>query len=408
MKYVVVLGDGMADYPVEKLGGKTPLQVADKPNIDDLARRGTLGLVKTVPDHMAPGSDTANLAVLGYDPQVHYSGRSPYEAVSMNVALANNDVTFRCNLVTLSEHDTYEERLMVDHSADEISTEEARLLMADLSAQLSTEEIRFFPGVSYRHLMVWQDAPLEWQLTPPHDILGQAITQHLPRGPMGSVVAEMMKKSVQILAAHPINKERVARNLRPANSIWIWGEGKKPNLPSFFDKYKIRGGVISAVDLIKGIGTCAGLTVLEVEGATGTLHTNYRGKAEKALSALRDGLDFVYIHIEAPDECGHRQETENKVKAIELIDQMVVKRLIEGLDELGEPYKIMVLPDHATPLALRTHTVDPVPFLIFDQQHQPDRPQQRYDEANAENAAYYIGEGYTLMDIFLQSGHGEV
>ena len=407
MKYVVVLGDGMADYPVEELEGKTPLQVAEKPNIDALARQGTLGLVKTVPDHMAPGSDTANLAVLGYDPEKYYSGRSPYEAVSMNVQLADTDVTFRCNLVTLSENDTYEDRLMVDHSADEISSAEARVLMQDLSEQLSTEDIAFYPGVSYRHLLVWHGAPLDWQLTPPHDILGQAVREHLPRGPLGPIVQEMMEKSARILEAHPINKERIARGLRPANSAWIWGEGTKPKLPSFYDKYNIHGGVISAVDLIKGIGTCAGLTTIEVEGATGNLQTNFRGKAEAALSALREGLDFVYIHIEAPDECGHRQEVHNKVKAIELIDQLVVKTLIDGLENLRQPYKILVMPDHATPLALRTHTTDPVPFVIFDPQERKDFPQQSYDEASAENAGYYIGEGYTLMDIFLRNGHKE-
>ncbi|MDW7652345.1 MAG: cofactor-independent phosphoglycerate mutase [Bacillota bacterium] len=404
MKYVVVLGDGMADYPVAELGHKTPLQAANKPAIDALARRGQLGLVKTVPTGMAPGSDTANLSVLGYNPEIYYSGRSPFEAASMGVSLADSDVAFRCNLVTLSEADSYGERVVLDHSADEISSAEAHVLMAEVGRQFGSENIRFYPGISYRHLMVWQDGPVDWQLTPPHDILGQKVGAYLPQGSGGALVAEMMKKSAEFLSGHEINRRRTARGLRPANSVWIWGEGKMPQLTGFSEKYGVSGAVISAVDLIKGIGICAGLKVIEVEGATGNLNTNFRGKAEAALQALADGLDFVYIHIEAPDECGHRQEVNNKVKAIELIDSLVVKTLVEGLDRQGDDYSILVLPDHATPLSVRTHTMDPVPFLIYRKHSERDCPQQTYDEAAAADAGFFHGEGYTLMDLFLRSG----
>lgn len=406
MKYVVVLGDGMSDYPVEALGNKTPLQAADKPVMDELARQATLGLVKTVPEGMAPGSDTANLAVMGYNPVEFYSGRSPFEAASMGVALTDEDITFRCNLVTLSKGKEYGERVMLDHSADEISTEEARLIMDDVGRRLAAADIRFYPGVSYRHLMVWRGAPLDWQLTPPHDILGQSVAPYLPRGPQAGRIMDMMEQSVAILQDHPVNRARIERGLRPANSVWIWGEGKKPQLSSFYEKYGVKGGVISAVDLIKGIGLCAGLELIDVEGATGNLHTNFRGKAEAALAALQRGLDFVYIHIEAPDECGHRQETENKVRAIEKIDGLTVKTLKEGLDRMGEPYRLMILPDHATPLALRTHTADPVPFLIYDSERAGKGSADGYNEYSAADAGLFLREGYTLMDAFLTTTNG--
>ena len=401
MKYVVVLGDGMSDYPIEELGQKTPLQVADKPNIEALTRKGILGLVKTVPEGMLPGSDTANLSVMGYDPQTYYSGRSPFEAASMGIALADTDVTFRCNLVTLSEGDIYEERQMLDHSSDEISSEEAHRLLEEVSRHLATEQIRFYPGVSYRHLMVWENGPLEWALTPPHDILGQKTGAYLPQGPMAEVIEQMMKKSAGFLSGHEVNRKRVERGLRPANSVWIWGEGKKPLLTDFHEKYGLRGAVISAVDLIKGIGICAGLQSIEVAGATGNLQTNFVGKAQAALQALAGGLDFIYIHIEAPDECSHRQEMKNKIKAIELIDSLVVKTLVDGLDEQGEDYKLLILPDHATPLALRTHTMDPVPFLLYHKNREEHRPSQTYDEQAAADAGVFLGEGYKLMEMFL-------
>lgn len=406
MKYVVVLGDGMADYPVPQLGGKTPLQAAAKPYIDMLARSGIVGLVQTVPDGMSPGSDTANLSVLGYDPRRYYSGRSPFEAASMGIVLAGSDMAFRCNLVTLSEEERYEDRVMLDHSADEITSAEAKLLMEEVSRRLGTDHIRFYSGVSYRHLMVWRDGPKDWKLTPPHDILGQKIQHYLPAGSQRDVIADLMVKSSFFLPEAAVNRGRTARGLRPANSVWIWGEGKKPALTNFYEKFGLRGAVISAVDLIKGIGVCAGLDVIEVEGATGTIHTNFRGKAEAALHALKHNHDFVYIHIEAPDECGHRQEIENKVRSIELIDGLLVKTLKEGLDKLGDDYRILILPDHATPLALRTHTADPVPFLIYDSTQLQNGTGRGYDEAAAADAGIMLGEGYLLMEQFLNGKQG--
>lgn len=406
MKYVVVLGDGMADYPVQQLGGKTPLQAAAKPSIDMLARLGIVGLVQTVPDGMSPGSDTANLSVLGYDPRRYYSGRSPFEAASMGIVLAGSDVAFRCNLVTLSEEERYENRVMLDHSADEITSAEAKLLMDEVSRRLGTDHIRFYSGVSYRHLMVWRDGPEDWKLTPPHDILGKKIQHYLPAGSHRDVIADLMVKSASFLPEAAVNRGRTARGLRPANSVWIWGEGKKPALTNFYEKFGLRGAVISAVDLIKGIGVCAGLDVIEVEGATGTIHTNFRGKAAAALHALKHNHDFVYIHIEAPDECGHRQEIENKVRSIELIDGLLVKTLKEGLDQLGDDYRILILPDHATPLALRTHTADPVPFLIYDSTQLQSGTGRGYDEAAAADAGVFLGEGYLLMEQFLNGKQG--
>jgi 2,3-bisphosphoglycerate-independent phosphoglycerate mutase len=402
MKYIVILGDGMSDYPLEVYGGQTPLQRAKKPVIDSLAQCGLLGLVKTVPAKMAPGSDTANLSVLGYDPRIYYSGRSPFEAASMGVKLADDDMAFRCNLVTLSLDEPYAEKVMLDHSADEISSEEARELIELVSGQLGSEHIRFYPGVSYRHLMVWSGGPSQWQLTPPHDILGKKIGPYLPQGPEAALIEAMMVKSAEFLAGHAVNKQRIAQGKKPANSAWIWGEGKRPQLSSFYEKYGIKGSVISAVDLIKGIGLLAGLNSINVPGATGTIHTNFRGKAQAALKALlEEGKDFVYLHIEAPDECGHRQETENKVRAIELIDEQVVRVIKDGLDKSGKDYSMLIMPDHATPLSLRTHTTDPVPFLIYRNDDVCMYHQRRYDEESAADTGIYIKEGHTLMDQFI-------
>ncbi len=402
MKYIIVLGDGMADYPVEELGGKTPLQYAIIHNIDYLAKHGVLGMVKTVPEEMSPGSDTANMSVLGYNPLEYYSGRSPFEATSMGVKLKETDVTFRCNLVTLAGEGPYQERVIIDHSSDEISTEEAKELMEDVSRHFSSEVIRFYPGISYRHLMVWDEGPYEWDLTPPHDILEREVGEYLPKGKGSEIIEKMMRKSFEFLSEHKINKKRVKKGLNPANSIWIWGEGKKPSLDNFTEKYNLKGSVISAVDLVKGIAICAGLDTIEVEGATGNIHTNFYGKAKAALKALEQGQDFVYIHIEAPDECGHRYEIKNKTRAIELIDEKIVKTIKEELDKHDEDYKIMVLPDHATPLSLRTHTKDPVPFVIYERGKILDKPEQVYDEDTAKNTGLYIGEGYKLMDYFVK------
>ncbi len=402
MKYVVVLGDGMADYSVKELDNMTPLQYAKTPTIDYLAKYGILGMAKTVPEGMPPGSDTANLAVMGYDPKVYYSGRSPFEAASMGIEMQATDITFRCNVVTLSDEANYEDKVLVDHSADEITTAEARVLIDAINESFKTEQIKFYHGISYRHLMLWDRGPYEWDLTPPHDIIGKKINAYLPKGKSSEIIENMMRESYMLLSNHPINKKRIERGLKPANSIWIWGEGKKPLLSNFCEKYKLKGSVISAVDLIKGIGKCAGLDSIEVEGATGNIHTNFKGKAEAALKELKSGKDFVYIHIEAPDESGHRYEIDNKVKSIELIDKEILKTIVEELDDIGEDYKLMLLPDHPTPLILRTHTSDPVPFLIYESTKKEVENNATYDEEYASNTGLYFKEGYKLMDYFLK------
>ncbi len=401
MKYVVVLGDGMADYRVPQLDDRTPLQCAVKPNIDFLAANGETGMVRTIPEGIPPGSDSANLSVMGYDPCRYYTGRSPLEAVSMGVELSPTDLAFRCNLVTLAVDGDYENAVMEDYSSDEISTAEAAELINEINRHLSSDEICFHPGISYRHCMVWHTGSGSRKFTPPHDILEKVITPYLPEGDKSELFLEMQKKSYEILKDHPVNKARVSRGLRPANSIWLWGEGKKPAIPKFTDKYGLSGSVVSAVDLIKGIGICAGLDSVDVEGATGNIHTNFKGKAEAALKELRNGKDFVYVHIEAPDECGHRFEIENKVKSIEYIDKIVVGTLLEGLAEYDD-YSVMVLPDHPTPLSLRTHTPEPVPYIIYRKgSHRPSGI-AGYDEFQALSTGIFIEEGYKLMDRFLQ------
>lgn len=403
LKYVVVLADGMADYPVEVLGNKTPLQAANTPNIDWLAKLGTVGMVQTVPHGMAPGSDTANLSVLGYDPQKYYSGRSPFEAHSIGIPMTNADVSFRCNLVTLSEEGNYEEKTILDHSSDEISSEEAAELIRALSPLLSDPKLSFHPGTSYRHILLWKEGPWDYQFTPPHDILGKTIGEFLPQGPYGEMFAEMMKASYEILSQHPVNLARKAKGLNPGNSIWLWGEGKTPDITPFKEKYGFEGAVISAVDLIKGLGLCAGMRSIDVPGATGNYETNYEGKAQAALDVLKDGCDFVYVHLEGPDECGHRAEMEHKVEAIEAIDQRIIGPICQGLSQREEPFRMLVTPDHATPLVLRTHTMDPVPFLIYDSRRQGENPAQKYDEDSAQLTGLFVKEGHTLMDRFIRS-----
>ncbi|HHX87084.1 MAG TPA: cofactor-independent phosphoglycerate mutase [Firmicutes bacterium] len=402
MKYVIVLGDGMADHPVKELNHKTPLQCANLPVINYLAKRGQVGLVKTIPGGMSPGSDTANLSILGYSPRKYYSGRSPFEAASMGVEMKESDISFRCNLVTLSGGEPYEEKTLLDYSAGDISSGESTGLVALLNKHFSTDSIKFYPGVGYRHLMIWEDGPDRWQMTPPHDIIGKQITSYLPAGEDSRVVIQLMKESYPLLKGQEVNLERVRKGLNPANSIWIWGEGTRPNLPGFYDKYRLRGAVISAVDLIKGIAYCAGMEVIEVEGATGNIYTNFVGKAEAALSALDGGQDLVFIHIEAPDECSHHSQVNQKIKAIELIDQQVVRMVKEGLDRRGEDYSLLILPDHATPLSLRTHTSEPVPFLIYRSgSAQARRPGQAFSEIGARQTGILVEEGHRLMDLFL-------
>ncbi|HHV95725.1 MAG TPA: cofactor-independent phosphoglycerate mutase [Clostridiaceae bacterium] len=413
MKYIVILGDGMADYPVPQLGNKTPLQYAKKPNMDYMASHGIMGLVKTIPEGLAPGSDVANLSVMGYDPCKYYTGRSPLEAISMGIDLGANDVAFRCNLVTLSDENDYSEKCMIDYSSDEISTEESAQLIETLNDQLELPDINFYPGVSYRHCMVWRNAPHDYILTPPHDISGKKIKEYLPKGKDAGILLQLMQKSYEILKPHEVNIDRVKRGLRPANSIWFWGDGTKPSLPSFYEKYHLKGSVISAVDLVKGLGICIGLKPVNVEGATGNFNTNYKGKAEAALEELKSGQDFVYIHVEAPDECGHRYEIENKVSSIELIDRHIVGRLLKGLEEIGE-YKILLLPDHPTPLSVRTHTAEPVPFIIYSPHSMQNlllnttgniiqhTHASSYDEIEAKKSGIFIESGHSLMDLFIK------
>lgn len=402
MKYIVLLGDGMADLPLEELGNKTPLDAAWKPNMDMLARSGEVGMAKTVPDGMSPGSDTANLSVLGYNPRVYYTGRSPLEAISMGITLAPNDVAMRCNLVTLSESENYEDTVMVDYSSGEITTGESTELIKALRAHLQSDFADLYPGISYRHCLVLHNTETGSICTPPHDISGKPVRSYLPKGRHGRKLLEMMKLSREILKDHPVNRSRIARGLNPANSCWFWGEGTSPLLSPFRDKYNIAGGVVSAVDLVKGIGICAGLKVASVEGATGNLHTNFKGKADAALDLLKSGLDFVYIHIEAPDECGHQGNAADKVRSVELIDSDVLGRLIDGLNESGFDYSLLLMPDHPTPVSLRTHTSDPVPFVIYRSNSAGTHPAERYTEDLASETGIYISEGHTLLDKFIR------
>lgn len=403
MKHIVVLMDGMADEPIEALNGKTPLDYAKTPTIDDMATRSTIGLVHTIPEGCNKGSDTANLSVLGYNPKVHSYGRSPLEALSMRVTLKDTDVTFRTNVVTLSEEqENYEDKIILDHSADEITTEEASELIKAVAEKLGSDICRFYPGVSYRHLLVWDNGSRDVKLIAPHDILEKCIKDYKPTGDHSDELWDFMKKSYDILKDHPVNVARKARGLRPANSIWIWGEGIKPRLPQFKDKYNVDGAVISAVDLIKGIGIGAGMESIDVEGATGNVHTNYDGKAQAAIKwIIEENKDFVYVHLEGPDECGHRNEMENKIKAIELIDEKIIAPIKKALDEANLEYQIMVLPDHPTPLRLRTHTDDPVPFMIYKSNTSETNSVSRYTEEFAKTTGLFVEHGHDLMDKFL-------
>lgn len=402
MKYVVLLCDGMADYPVEELGGKTPMEAADKPNMDKLAEKSIVGLVKSVADGMKPGSDVANLSVLGYDPEVYYTGRSPLEAGSIGIDMKSTDVSFRCNLVTVSDEENYEDKTLVDYCADDISTEEARILVEYLAENFDNDEFKYYSGVSYRHCLIWNNGTLDvGTLTPPHDITGRKIKEYIPTHPNAEKLYAMMKKSHELLKNHPLNLKRMERGLRPANSIWLWGEGVRAELTPFKEKYGLSGTMISAVDLLKGIGKFSGMEVASVDGATGYIDTNFEGKAEAAVKALADGKDFVYIHVEAPDECGHRHEIQNKVRAIELIDEKILSRVVDALEQYDD-YKIMILPDHATPLALKTHTNDPIPFMIYHK-NAPHKGVEKLCEASAKDAGLFIENGFTIMNYFINA-----
>ena len=404
MKYLVLLADGMADYPLPRLDNRTPLATAHKPHMDYLAQCGSVGLACTVPEGMPPGSDVANLAVMGYNPQLYYTGRSPLEAASIGVDLSPDDVAFRCNLVTLSEQLPYDHKIMLDYSSDEITTAESAILIKDIAAAFNDAVFSFYPGISYRHLMVWHCGPTDGQLTPPHDISDRQIGAYLPRGNGAAQLLAFMERSQSVLDTHPVNQKRRERGLHAANSIWLWGQGKKPNISSFYAKYHLRGAVISAVDLAKGLGICAGLRVIEVPGATGNVHTNFRGKAEAALQAFRDGDEFVYLHIEAPDEAGHRGELDNKILAIEKIDAEVLGPILEQLPQIAKDFRILLMPDHPTPLALKTHVADPVPFVIYQHgQRERQYATTCFSEESAQGTGLTVAEGYTLMDRFIEA-----
>ena len=398
MKYIVVLGDGMADEPLEELEGQTPLEYANIENINKLAKKSELGLCKTIPEGMSPGSDTANLSVLGYDPQRYYTGRSSLEALSVGVDMKDTDISLRCNIVTLSEEElSYEDKIVIDHSSGEITTEEAAVLNNELKKRFDNEMFKFYVGTSYRHLTILDKGELI-DLVAPHDILGEKITTFLPNN---QYLKEMMIKSYEILNNHPINIERAKKGLNKANSIWFWGAGTKPQLDSFHDKFNKKGMMISAVDLLKGIAIGADMGIEKVKGANGSLDTNYEGKVAAALKALlEDDYDFVYIHVEAPDEMGHQGNVKNKVKSIEYIDQKVVKKLLDKLDLTDISYKMLIMPDHPTPIRYRTHTSDPVPYLIYNSENEK-KVTWNYNEKEAKNSGNFIEEGYTLMNKFI-------
>lgn len=395
MKYVIVLGDGMADRPIKELDGKTPLAYAETPTLDRLSKVSEIGLVHTIPEGMKPGSDTANLSVLGYDPKKYYTGRSPLEALSIGVDMKDTDVAIRCNIVTVSDDDKpYEEKTIIDHSSSEISTEEAEVLIKAVQKELENDEFKYYVGTSYRHLTIWDKGEVT-ELTPPHDILGNVIGEYLPKE---DKLRQMMKKSYDILSNHPINVERKKKGLNPANSLWFWGAGTRPCVTSFEEKNNKKGAMISAVDLLKGIAVGAKMKVIEVEGANGTLETNYEGKAQAAVDVLtKDGYDFVYVHVEAPDEMGHQGSVERKVKAIQYLDERVIKNIYEGLKTAGEDFRMLVLPDHPTPICIRTHSSEPVPYLLYDSTNEIASTYD-YNEKCAEESGTYIAEGHLIIN----------
>ncbi len=402
MKYLVVLCDGMADTPSDYLGGHTPMELANKPTMDALAKVSEVGLCRTVAAGLKPGSDVANLSVMGYDPAVCYTGRSPLEAASIGINLKDTDVTLRCNLVTLSAEENYEDKTMVDYCAGDISSAEAAEIIKTVDEAFSNEKFSFYPGVSYRHCLVVDNGTTDLgDMTPPHDISGQVVGEYLSSHENAAELIALMKKSYDLLKDHPVNLKRISEGKKPANSIWLWGEGKKPMLENFKEKYGVNGAVISAVDLLKGIGICAGMKTPDVEGATGYIDTNFCGKADAAIDCFKTGCDLVYIHVEAPDECGHRCEPENKVKAIELIDSLVLTKVKAALDEAGQDYRILICPDHPTPLLTKTHSSEPVPFMIYDSRKDVAGVEV-FTEKTALSTGVFIEHGPSIMAKLLE------
>ena len=402
MKYLVLLCDGMADIPNEALNNKTPMECANKPYMDKLCQNAEIGLCKTVADDLKPGSDVANLSVMGYDPTVCYTGRSPLEAASIGVDLKDTDVALRCNIVTLSNEEKYENKTMVDYCAGDISTEEAHKIIETVEKELGNEIYKFYGGVSYRHCLVVDNGTTDLgTLTPPHDISGRVITEYLSNSENAKPLIDLMKKSYDILKDHPVNIERRKKGLNEANSIWLWGEGVKPRLQNFKEKNGVEGTVISAVDLLKGIGICGGMNTPDVPNTTGYIDTDFEGKTNAAIAAFKNGSDLVYLHFEAPDECGHRGEAQNKIKAIELIDSRSLKLLLEYLENSGEEYRILIMPDHPTPLCTMTHSREPVPYLLFDSsKHQ--KGAETFTEDNCKDSGNYIEFGPSIMDKLLE------
>ena len=397
MKYIVVLGDGMADEPIPALGGRTPLDAAVTPVLDELAGKGTLGTVQNVPAGMAPGSDVANLSVLGYDPAANYSGRSPLEALSVGVQMEEDDVIFRSNIVTLTEPEPYAQKTILDHSSGEISTADADILMDAIRAEFNNDTFRFYTGTSYRHILVWKHGRVS-ALEPPHDHLGKVIGDYLPQE---KVLRDMMERSFDILNNHPLNLARAAAGKHKANSLWFWGAGTKPKVQNFKEKTGLTGAMISAVDLLKGIAVGAGMKVYNVPGATGSIDTNWEGKAQAAIDALlKDGCDYAYIHVEAPDEMGHQGRVEDKVKSIEYLDSRLIDRVKHAMEAAGGDYRMLILPDHPTPLRIRTHTSNPVPYLLYDSTHE-QKKRERFTEESARNADNFEPNGYKLLERFL-------
>lgn len=394
MKYIVVLGDGMADEPIPELGNRTPLDAAATPVMDELASKGSLGTVQNVPAGMAPGSDVANLSVLGYDPAANYSGRSPLEALSVGVQMDDDDVIFRSNIVTLTEDEPYAQKTILDHSSGEISTADADVLMDAIRAKFDNDTFRFYTGTSYRHILVWKGGKV-CHLEPPHDHLGKVIGDYLPQE---KVLREMMEQSFEVLNNHPLNLARAAAGKNKANSLWFWGAGTKPKVQNFYEKTGLHGAMISAVDLLKGIAVGAGMKVCEVPGATGSIDTNYEGKAQAAIDALlKEGCDFAYIHVEAPDEMGHQGRTQDKVKSIEYLDSRLIAKVKQAMEEAGEDFRMLVLPDHPTPIRIRTHTSDPVPYLLYDSTRQ-QKKRARFTEEEARLADNFEPNGFSLLE----------
>lgn len=401
MKYIVMLGDGMADLPIAALGKKTPLEAANKPIMDMLASNGINGMVETVPEGMVPESDTANLAVMGYDPKVYSKGRSPLEAASMGIKMADDETAIRANIVALGGEGEYEDLIMLDHSSDEIPTEQARVLIDAVQKEFGNEIMKFYCGISYRHCLIWKNCPEFNDFSRPHDIIGRRVGDYLPESEQSRPMRELMKKSYELLNNHPLNLERASKGLKKANSLWLWSPGKKPSLPSFKETTGLDASVVCAVDLIKGIGFCAGMNVPAVEGATGAIETNFAGKRDAAINELKNGADLVYIHVEAPDEAGHQGKVNEKIKAIENIDKEILSGLIEYLNSQNEPYRILLLPDHPTPISARTHIRAPVPFVLYDSENIKNSGFTSYCERNCEQSGLFFERGEMLMDLLI-------